>query len=188
MASEDEAALYRTTFPDSPVGMSVAFPDGRVLAASRALCGLLGYPAAELLTASLDDVVHPDGFPDSHDGLRALLSGTHASWAAERRPLRKDGETVGTRVTAVLERDADCPPLYLRTYFEDIDHELEAKQALCESEKRYRRVLDAAQVGLYRCHVDDGAIVTSAASPSDPFAGVSTARRPGAHHRKETGR
>ena len=161
MASEDEAALFRTTFSDSPVGMSVATPDGRVLAVNPALCSLLGYPAAELLTMSLDDVVHPDDLPHSREGLRALLSGAHASWVAERCSLRKDGEAVWTRVTAVLERDADGAPLYLRTYFEDIAHELEAKQALRESEERHRRALDAAQVGMYSCTVDDGAIVTA---------------------------
>ena len=161
MASEDEAALFRTTFSDSPVGMSVATPDGCVRAVNPALCRLLGYSPAELLTVSLDDVVHPDDLPHSREGLRALLSGTHTSWAAERRCLRKDGKTVWTRVTVVLERDADGAPLYVRTYFEDIADELEAQQALRESEGRCRRALDTAQVGVYSCPVDDGAIVTA---------------------------
>ena len=77
MASEDEAALFRTTFSDSPVGTSVATPDGRVRAVNPALCRLLGYSPAEFLTISLDDVVHPDDRAHVREGLRALLSGTH---------------------------------------------------------------------------------------------------------------
>ena len=161
MASEDGAALFRTTFSDSPVGMSVATPDGCVRAVNPALCRLLGYSPAEFLTISLDDVVHPDDLPQSREGLRALLSGTHTSWAAERRCLHKDGKTVWTRVTVVLERDADGAPLYLRTYFEDIARELATMQALRESEERCRRALEVAQVGVYSCPVDDGAIVTA---------------------------
>lgn len=126
MASEDEAALFRTTFSDSPVGMSVATPDGRVRAVNPALCRLLGYSPAECLAISLDDVVHPDDLPRSRDGLRALLSGTHKSWVTERRCRHKDGRTVWTRVTVVLARDGDGAPLYLCSYFEDISHELEA--------------------------------------------------------------
>ena len=83
MASLDEAALHRTTFLDSPVGMSVATPDGRLLAANPALCSLLGYSADELRAMSLDDVVHPDDLPDSREGLRALLSGPRTSWTAD---------------------------------------------------------------------------------------------------------
>jgi PAS domain S-box-containing protein len=77
MASEDEAALFRTTFSESPVGTSVATPDGRVRAVNPALCRLLGYSPAEFLTISLDDVVHPDDRAHVREGLRALLSGTH---------------------------------------------------------------------------------------------------------------
>ena len=161
MASEDEAALFRTTFSDSPVGMSVATPDGRVRAVNPALCRLLGYSPAECLAISLDDVVHPDDLPRSRDGLRALLSGTHKSWVTERRCRHKDGRTVWTRVTVVLARDGDGAPLYLCSYFEDMAQELEALQALCESEERCRRALDAAQVGVFSSPVDDGVIVTA---------------------------
>ena len=59
MASEDEAALYRTTFTDSPVGMSVATPDGRVLAVDRALCELLDHPVAQLLIGDGREVPFP---------------------------------------------------------------------------------------------------------------------------------
>jgi len=138
MASEDEAALFRTTFSDSPVGMTVTTPDGCVRAVNPALCRLLGYSRAEFLTISLDDVIHPDDLPHSREALRALVSGTHTSWAAERRCLRKDGKTVWARVTVVLERDADGTPLYLRTYLEDIGHEVAARRALRESEERRR--------------------------------------------------
>jgi PAS domain-containing protein len=79
MASKDKAALYRITVTDSPVGVSVTTPDGRVLAVDRALCELLGCPAAQLLTGDGREVPFPGFGGPLRPGWKAQVClGDHA--------------------------------------------------------------------------------------------------------------
>lgn len=55
----ESGSSYRTLFEQSPDGIFLTAPDGRILAANPAACRLLGYTEEELRSRGVDDVVDP---------------------------------------------------------------------------------------------------------------------------------
>lgn len=53
-------ALFRTIFDSASVGMVVAAPDGRILAANPAFARSLGYSPQDMAGRHLADVTHPE--------------------------------------------------------------------------------------------------------------------------------
>jgi PAS domain-containing protein len=54
--TRDSLASFRAAFDNAAVGIAHVAPDGRLLRVNGALCRILGYPADDLLTKSLQDV------------------------------------------------------------------------------------------------------------------------------------
>src|SRR5579871_4309322 len=56
----ESEALFRATFENAAVGIAHVAPDGSFLRVNSRLCELTGYPAAELITKTFQDITHPD--------------------------------------------------------------------------------------------------------------------------------
>jgi diguanylate cyclase (GGDEF)-like protein/PAS domain S-box-containing protein len=59
-ALRESEARFAGAFAHAPIGMAVASSEGRWLQVNRALCELLGYPAPDLCTLTIDDLTHPE--------------------------------------------------------------------------------------------------------------------------------
>jgi PAS domain S-box-containing protein len=121
-----EAALrnseerFRRAFEDAGIGMALVGLDGRWLRVNRALCEIIGYPEAELLRKSFQDITHPDDLQTDLKHLRELLDGARRSYQMEKRYFHSNGHIVWIRLTASMVRDSAGAPVHFVSQIEDI--------------------------------------------------------------------
>jgi len=129
---------FRSAFDDAGIGMALTTIDGRTVRVNPALCAMLGYSEAEMLTRTIEDVVHPDDrTPVAADRMRLEAGGAQA-YRAERRYLDKRGRVLWVQVTASLVRDAAGTPLYYLGQIQDITERHRAEEALKASHEKLR--------------------------------------------------
>jgi PAS domain S-box-containing protein len=141
VAVPDGAALFRSLFEQTAVGVAVGSLDGRFLQVNQALCRLLGYDAHELLQKSFQDVTHADDLQASREFQQELLT-TSQSRVYEKRYLHKDGSTVCVRITGTLVRDGSGAPQCSVALIYDITELKLTEEALKASESRFRRMVE----------------------------------------------
>lgn len=96
---------FRAIFEDAPIGIVVVDASMKVVDVNAAYCEMLGMTEAEVMTSRVPDFTHPDDRRRDAEFLPLVLSGQLAQYKAEKRYIRKDGETVWASivVTAVLD-------------------------------------------------------------------------------------
>jgi PAS domain S-box-containing protein len=135
-------------------------PDGTFVMVNEAACRSLGYTRAELLALRVHDVV-PAVMPDQPVGPRLAALASGESMASEGEHRRKDGSTfpVEARV-GWLTVGGDRLILAIAR---DITDRKKAEQALRDSERRYRDLVDNAPIGIYRTTPDGRILVANPA-------------------------
>jgi PAS domain S-box-containing protein len=96
---------FRAAYQHAAVGLEQLTLDGRYAEVNPKLCEILGYTREELLLRHYSEFTHPEDLPAEEHHLAALLAGDVASYALEKRYLRKSGESVWVRLTASLAGD-----------------------------------------------------------------------------------
>jgi PAS domain S-box-containing protein len=147
-ALADSEARFRVTFKNAPVGIAHLSPDLRWLRVNDALCHIHGYPADELTTKSLRDVVPPDEFAEFAARAKQMRNGMIDRFQLDRRALQKDGTIIWVRVTAGCLRKSDGSIDYFVVVVENISARKRAEQELAESEARFRATFENAAVGI----------------------------------------
>lgn len=132
--------LLQTAFESAPIGMALVATDGRWLQVNQALCQLLGYSEAELLTLDCQSVTHPDDTADDRVQLRALLAGTSLTCSLEKRLLHKDGHPIWVARQMALVREQDGSPRCFVSQIQSID----AQKMLIAAWERQQEELEAA--------------------------------------------
>jgi PAS domain S-box-containing protein len=131
--------LYRQTFRLAASGIAHVGLDGRFLKVNRSLCGILGYPEAELVGRSVKDVSHPAD-RDLTDRERARVhDGERDSVRFEKRYVRKDGRVVWVELAVALARDPHGHPQYEIAMFDDITERKSAEAALAAAHEELKR-------------------------------------------------
>lgn len=121
-------------FERAAVGMSlVDARTGRFLDVNPALCAMLGYSAAELMSLSYEEVTHPDDVRQYAAEFRQFLLNKVDNCAVEKRVICKDGQILHTRLTISLLHTADGNPDYFVSVIEDITAQKHADQQLRDS-------------------------------------------------------
>jgi len=135
--------LFRTVFEAAPLGIAIADPDGYFIEANRAFYRLLGYDPQEVRELTFVDITHPE---DRQETVRLSLqarNGAISAYEIEKRYLKKDGDYLWAVVRATAIRDEQDDLQYWISIIEDVTERKKAKEALEESEKRYRNILDS---------------------------------------------
>jgi PAS domain S-box-containing protein len=152
----DHDDLFSSTFYQAAVGMvHVSMADGRFVRANKKICDMLGYTEEEFCNKTIPEVTHPDDVLTDMDNTRRMILGEISKFSIEKRLLRKDGSTIWTRLTAVsIARNAQGQATYGMAVCEDISEIKQAKQALQESEERFKSMADAAPVSIFVTDTD----------------------------------
>lgn len=103
---------YREFFDLSAIGAAHLEPaTGRFLRVNDRYCEIVGYSRDELLRMAVLDLIHPDDRADDEDLLRRAEDSQSPEFVADRRYVRKDGQTIWIHMAARLIRDNLGRPL-----------------------------------------------------------------------------
>lgn len=148
-ALKESEEQFRATFEQAAVGIAHVDLNGRFMRANRKLCEIVGYAHDELIKLTPQDLTHPEDLDTDLDHIRRLLAGEIQTFSFEKRYVRKDRESAWVNLTVSLVRKSSGEPKYLIKVVEDITDRKKAVSALRESEKKYRRFIDAAAEGFW---------------------------------------
>ena len=157
-ALREEAARFRLSFDNAPIGKALVAPDGRFLEVNPALCLIVGYPREELLTKTFQDITHPDDLDADLELVRQMIVGELRTYSMEKRYLHADGHVVWSNLFVSLVRDDNTNPLYFVSQIQDITERKRTEAALRTSEERTRRILETAG-DAYVAMSQDGRII-----------------------------
>jgi PAS domain S-box-containing protein len=126
---------FRRLFEGIPLGMGIFNAEHRFVEVNRALAVMLGYSKDELVGRTIQDITHPD----DRGWTQAFLESMELSAATERRMekryLRKDGETVYGKVTALSIRDEDGEIMFAVGIIENITEQKKVEAALRKAQE-----------------------------------------------------
>jgi PAS domain S-box-containing protein len=149
-ALHESEARFRATFENAAVGISHMTPDGRFLRFNKAQSRILGWPAGELITKSVQEITHPDDLAVELAQLKELEDGRVESYSVDKRELRKDGTIVWIRHTVSCVRRSDGSIDYLVSVIEDISArkhaEVQVRLLIREAKHRVKNLLGLVQV------------------------------------------
>ncbi len=121
---------FRGAFANSAIGIAIVSPEGHWMQVNPALCTILGYSEAELLTTNFQALTVPEDMGSNLDYLRRALAGEIDHYELPKRYIRKDGQTISAILTASLVRDARGRPLHFVSQVQDITERTLAQQEI----------------------------------------------------------
>eukprot|EP01028_Stygiella_incarcerata_P002299 TRINITY_DN1425_c0_g2_i5.p1 TRINITY_DN1425_c0_g2~~TRINITY_DN1425_c0_g2_i5.p1 ORF type:complete len:1699 (+),score=478.54 TRINITY_DN1425_c0_g2_i5:557-5098(+) len=138
---------YRTYIENAPEAMLVADQSMRIVDGNPALVAMLQYSMEELKSMILTDIIpkHETGNPIPQ--FKKLLENGYVHVECDHQ--RKDGTIFPVRVHAVRTPDA-----LALGFMSDLTDERRLQQEVIESERKYRKYIDNAPVGVIICDAD----------------------------------
>ncbi|MGE5621025.1 MAG: PAS domain S-box protein [archaeon] len=157
IALRDSEKRYREIFQNSPIGIYRTSPDGKVLMANPAILRMLKY-------SSLAELSKRDLESEGYGGISrkyykekiekdSEITGLVAQW------IRKDGTKLTIRENAKCIYDDSGHPVYYEGTVEDISEQIQAQEALQESEERYRSIFEGTSEVMLLVDMINGRIV-----------------------------
>lgn len=131
---------YRGLFEGVPIGIYRSTPAGKVLDANAALVEMLGYPDRETLLATNAAEFYADAKDRNRWRDQLERDGVVRGFVARFR--RNDGIEIWGRDSARIVRDDEDRVLYYEGTLEDITQQVQAEEALRQSEERFRELAD----------------------------------------------
>ncbi|MDN4166086.1 PAS domain S-box protein [Cytophagales bacterium LB-30] len=107
-------------FEYSPIGMAFLSTDGHFFKVNPALCALLGYTKAELLSLSVKSISVEDEYERDFPNTRLLLSGELSSYQTEKRYLHKQGHYIWGRLAVSVVKPSEKREAYFIVQIMDI--------------------------------------------------------------------
>ncbi|MEO8427323.1 MAG: PAS domain S-box protein, partial [Verrucomicrobiota bacterium] len=163
--AREREAQFRTLFESTPIGIALQGPDGHYLQTNRAYQGMFGYTDDELRFPTVQRPSHWEG--------GALFSELVEGKLDDCRKVRcsqgKDGRLAWVESTASAVRDSNGALRYIISMVEDVTERKEAEEALRESERKKRALLEAIPDLIFRIR-KDGTVVDLKAPSDTAFA------------------
>ena len=146
---------FQTVFEAAPIGIAIANPRGYFVEANDAFIKMLGYSRQEIGKFTFVDITHPDDRAETQGLSQAVRDGKINFYRSKKRYLKKNGDVawVIVRVTAI--RDNDGSIKYWLGLMEDITDHKKAKEALAESEKKFRMLFESSAEGILVAQIED---------------------------------
>lgn len=133
---------FRLSFDSSAIGMAIVSLEGIWLKVNPAMCGMVGYTAAEMQATDFQSLTHPDDLEEDVASARKLAAGETTSYQMEKRYFHKDGHLVWARLSVAIARSATGKALHFIAHIENITERKRGEQALADSETRLRTLIE----------------------------------------------
>jgi PAS domain S-box-containing protein len=138
-ASEER---FRLLFEQCPLGMTLTGLDFRFMMANPHLCQMVGYTEHELTAMTFKDITHPDDLAAGVQAVNDLVNGVILDYEAEKRYIRKDGQSIWINLVVAPVRDNAGKVLHFLTMIQDIS---ERKRAEAERLRLVAAIEHAAE-------------------------------------------
>ncbi len=148
-ALRESEERFRKIYETSPVGIVNINPDGKFLRCNPAAAKLFGYSEAELYEKSFIDLTYPDDKMIGVQVLEGLKSGRDEIAELDKRYIRRDGKVIWGHLTATAVRDIQNQLSYALTIIEDVTERKQAEEALRQSERQNRDLVDSARDAIF---------------------------------------
>lgn len=149
---EESEELFRLLSENSKDLISLHEPNGRYIYVSKACKELLGYEPEELIGHMPDEILHPDDMDlvAQKGNVSYLLD--HKDISLQHRLIRKDGSVqwVETNIKPIMNAAGEV--VKIQSAVRDIAERRKAEDALKESEKKYRDLINYSRA--YFCTHD----------------------------------
>ena len=143
-AMRESEERFRFIIEQSPIGIALTTPNGRILKANATICTMLGFDEQEITRLSTQDISVPEDAINEEKPLQQLLAGEIPHLEIEKRFVAKSGEVVWGNVHSSFLRDRDGKPLVRIAIVENITRRKQAEIALRQSEERLRALMQNA--------------------------------------------
>jgi PAS domain S-box-containing protein len=145
-ALQESEERFAGAFEHAPIGVALVSPDGRWLKVNRAICNLVGYSEAELLTRTFQDITYPEDLEIDLENVRRMIAGEIRTYQMEKRYVHASGHLVSVLLNVSLVRNSENEPRYFISQIQDITSRKEAEAARKLSEKALRESHDQFQL------------------------------------------
>lgn len=146
---------YRNIFEQVGTGMAqVNSHTGQFERVNRKYCEIVGLTEEEMLATTFMSLTHPEDLAKNLAFLERLRNGEIPAFTMEKRYVRKDSSIVWVNLNVVPLWEPGESPAYHIAAVQDITARKEAEQLLCESEARFRALIQASSDVVYRMSPD----------------------------------
>jgi PAS domain S-box-containing protein len=135
-ALRDSEGRLKALFANAAVGIAELTQDGRFALVNDSLCRLLGEKREGLIALPMSSVAHDEDRGNVEALMKQLGDGHIETFAAERRFVRRDGETIWVKLSVSLASESDAQAKRAVAVIEDITERKHAEEDLREADRR----------------------------------------------------
>ena len=139
---------FRSMFESAPIGVARVSPEGRIMEANASLTQMLEYEMGELEGLNVFDLTLPEDEELERQLSQEMLQGLRDSYQMEKRFVRKSGELMWGRLSVSVVLNKRGEPIFTIGMVEDVTELKEEREALRESEARFRALYEEAGIGI----------------------------------------
>ena len=137
-ASEDN---YRSIFESAANLIATVDKKGKIIDCNSKIEEVLGYTREEVVGRTIATLFHPEYFPGLYEILKEVIK-KGSSYNKQYKMVKKDGSTVYVSVNTTPLKNDKGKITKVVSIVEDITERKGAEEALFESEKRYRQLIE----------------------------------------------
>ncbi|MHA2425841.1 MAG: PAS domain S-box protein, partial [Candidatus Thorarchaeota archaeon] len=148
-ALKESESRFRAIFEQAPIGVARIDLDGRILEGNTSLAYMLGYEVNELVGINFFEITNEEDRVKEEYLRNEMLSGIRDSYQMEKRFFCKDGEMIWSRLSVSPVLNVYGQPIFTIGMLEDITEKKQDREALRESEERFRALYEGAGTGIF---------------------------------------
>jgi two-component system cell cycle sensor histidine kinase/response regulator CckA len=141
-------AAFREAFAHAAIGMTLTSLDGHYLRVNDALCRMMGYTEAELLSTTFQAITHPDDLETDLEYVRRLVAGKITHYHLEKRYVRRDGSPLPVLLSVALVREPDGTPAHFVSQVQDLTSQRRLESERLAAERRVAELERQASMNL----------------------------------------
>ena len=141
---------FRGAFQTAAHGMALVSTGGLFVKVNPALCSMLGYDEAELLSRDFQAITHPDDLATDLSHVQDLLEGKIDSYQMEKRYFHSTGRIVWILLSVSLVRTKGGRPVHFVSQIQDITQSKMNQQRLEGLMAEQKAMLENELIGIVK--------------------------------------